>query len=151
MRTGQAASPPRKPGSLLWLHGLVCGGVVTLATPTALLAGVLLAPGVCAVVFDRTPGRPMARCVLLWGVAVTLQPMLTLWRTGHSMTEALGLATDTPTFAWAWAAQAAGWLLSELMPLAIRLALDSRGAARAMLLRKARTRYQTEWNIPPPE
>ena len=40
-----AVRSPARPGSTLWIQGLVCGAVAAFATPTALLAGVLLAPG----------------------------------------------------------------------------------------------------------
>src|SRR5690349_1624154 len=38
------ATQPRRQRSFVWLQGLLCGALATLATPTALLLGVLLAP-----------------------------------------------------------------------------------------------------------
>ncbi|MBV8458066.1 MAG: hypothetical protein JO122_15785, partial [Acetobacteraceae bacterium] len=40
--------------SLIWLQGLLCGALVTLATPVAMLLGVLLAPAIGVVMLDRS-------------------------------------------------------------------------------------------------
>ena len=42
-----AAKPRQR--SMIWLQGLLCGAMVTLATPTALLLGVLLGPALLAI------------------------------------------------------------------------------------------------------
>ena len=82
-RRRKAASkpPPRAPRqhSLIWLQGLLCGAMVTLATPTALLLGVLLGPALLAIVLDREPGRPRARSIALCSMAAAVDPLRTLW------------------------------------------------------------------------
>ena len=57
--TGLVTRQPRQ-HSLTWLQGLLCGAMVTLATPTALLLGVILGPALLAVLLDHEPGRPRA-------------------------------------------------------------------------------------------
>ncbi|MBN9510402.1 MAG: hypothetical protein J0I21_14980 [Alphaproteobacteria bacterium] len=138
-------------GSGLWLGGLACGAVITLATPTAVLAGLLLAPAGLAWVLDRAPDRPTARPMLLCGLAATVQPMATLWLTGHGMETALATAADLATLAVAWAAQAAGWLLSELAPFVAGLAIEARARARGAKLRAERRRLEEEWGLPAAE
>jgi hypothetical protein len=75
----RAAAPLGRQRSLAWLQGLVVGALVTLATSTALLLAVLLAPAMVAFVFDRAPGRPVARSVALCGMAACVGPELALW------------------------------------------------------------------------
>src|ERR1041384_3722306 len=50
-----ATQPPRQ-RSFVWLQGLLCGALATLATPTALLLGVLLAPAFLAIALDQAAG-----------------------------------------------------------------------------------------------
>jgi hypothetical protein len=123
--------------------------VGTLATPTALLLGVLLCPLVLALVLDRRPDRPAARPLLLSGLAATMHPLFRLWRDGHTLEIAVALLMDAGLLATAWAAQAAGWLAAELTPLLVALTLEARSQARAARLRADRARYEAEWDIPP--
>jgi hypothetical protein len=130
---------------MVWLQGLTCGAVVTLAPGVALLLALLLGPGLLAVLLDREPGRPMARCVLLMGVATCVQPLRILWADGGSAAAALALAADLQVLGTAWSAAAAGWLLAELAPLGTRLVLEALARSRAAKLRAERERLLAEW------
>ncbi len=146
--SGSARKRPNvdaKGGSLLWLQGLLCGVLAALATPTALLLAVLLAPGLLSVALDRAPGRPVARTLLLFGLSTTVQPLLTLWKAGHTLDVALGLAFEPATLAASWAAAAAGWLLLQFLPLLVRLALESAALSRKHRLRQLKERCTEEW------
>lgn len=136
-------------GSLLWLAGLACGALVTLATPTAVVAGILLAPGLLSVILDQSPGKPTARSVMLFGLAATVQPLAVLWRTGHHLGTALDLAGDSTVLATAWAAQGGAWLLCELTPLIITLTMEAVSRSRAASLRTARAAFEEQWGLPP--
>jgi hypothetical protein len=124
---------------------------VALATPTALLAAVLLAPTALAMVTDPAPGRPTGRTVLLFGLAASVHSFAMLWHASGSMDGALRIATDVTSPALAWAAQGAGWLLAEAMPVVLRIALDTAAAARLMHLRQQRAVLAEEWNLPVPQ
>jgi hypothetical protein len=130
------------------VQGLGCGAVVALAAPTALLALLLLMPAVVAAVFDPSPQRRAARPVLLWGGAASVAPMVALWTDGHTLSHALALASDLPVLARSWAAQAAGWLAAELLPLLIAAGLHAAAATRAARLRAERARHAAEWDLP---
>lgn len=143
------AGAGRQGGALIWLVGLVCGAVIALATPYAVLAGAVLAPGLLVLLLDGAPGRPMARPVLTIGVATLVQPVLALWAAGHQMGAALALAGDPRALAACWAWQGLGWLALETGPPLIRLVLDGAARARAARLRQARARIEAEWGIPP--
>jgi hypothetical protein len=142
-----AAAAQPKQRSLIWLQGLLCGAMVTLATPTALLLGVLLGPALLATALDRQPGRPRARSIALCSMAASVGPLRTLWMGGHTMSIASALAGNTRVVAAAWTAAAAGWLLAELAPLGVRMALEALSIARAARLRAARARLVEDWGF----
>jgi len=134
---------------VLLLAGLACGALVTLATATAVLAGILLAPGLLSLVLDQAPGRPTARAVMLFGLAATMQPLATLWRTGDHVGIALDLASNLSTLATAWVAQGGAWILCELTPLVIALVMEAISRTQAARLRSARTGFEEQWSLPP--
>ena len=136
-------------GSLLWLQGLACGAVATLATPTFILGALLLAPALLSVAVDQSHGKSTARAVVLFGLAGTVQPLVDLWHAGHTIPAALDMASDTTTLATAWAAQGGAWLLCELGPLVISLVMDALSGARAARLRAERAAYEEQWGLPP--
>jgi len=144
-----AARPGRGLGSAVWLQGLACGAVIALATPTAVLGGLLLAPGIGVLLLEPHAGRLAARVALLCGVAAAAAPMAALWQAGLGVSGAMAAASDPTVLAGCWAAQAAGWLLAQLAPVLLRLAFDARAAAAAARLRAERARYESEWEIPP--
>jgi hypothetical protein len=146
---GSVAAAPRRRASH-WAQGLACGVVATLATPTAVLAGLLLAPAVLTYMLDTRDGRALTRTVLLAGLAAAAQPLTTLWGGGHTMDLALRLVADPSHFGLAWAAQGVGWLLAEALPLAITASYNVQTAARAARLRAARAALEHEWSLPPP-
>jgi hypothetical protein len=148
--TPSIAARPRH-RSLIWLQGLACGAMVTLATPTALLLGVLLGPALVAVALDHEPGRPRARSIALCGMAAAVEPLRTLWMTSHSMEQATHLLGDLRVVGTAWTAAAAGWLLAEVMPIAVRAVLETLGIARTARLRAERARLVETWGLDGPQ
>ncbi len=133
--------------SLTWLQGLLCGAMATLATPTALLLGVLLAPALLAIMLDREPGRPRARAVGLCSAAAAVEPLRMLWTTGHSMAATTALLGTPRIVGTAWAAAAAGWLLAEATPVAVRAVLDAISMTRAARLRAERAKLAEAWGL----
>lgn len=137
----------RRRQSLIWLQGLLCGAMATLATPTTLLLTMLLAPSLLALALDRKAGRPKARSIALANMAASVAPLHSLWAGGHTMSAAIALLTDGGAVAGAWSAAAGGWLLAELAPVAVRAALDGTSAARATRLRAERARLSAAWGL----
>ena len=133
--------------SLVWLQGLLCGALVALATPTALLLGVLLGPAMLALILDRQQGRPRARSIALCSLAASIDPLRALWMTGHSIATATALLGNMRTIGLAWSAAAAGWLLAEVAPIAVRVVLEALSASRAARLRAERARLTEEWGL----
>ena len=132
---------------MVWLQGLLCGAMAMLAPPTALLLGVLLGPAVLALMLDRQPGRPRARSIALFGMAASVDPLRTLWVSGHAMTDAAALLADLHVLG---IAAAAGWLLAEAAPVAVRATLEALTISRTARLRALRSRLSEEWRLDPP-
>ena len=133
--------------SLVWLQGLACGALVTLATPTATLLGILLAPALLAVMFDHEPGRPRARSIGLCNMVAAVEPLHILWTTGHSMATATALLGNPQLIGKAWSAAAAGWLLAEVLPIGVRAILETLSIARTNKLRAERARLVEAWGL----
>jgi hypothetical protein len=133
--------------SVVWLSGLACGALVAIAPGIATVAAGLLAPGIIALKLDRDPGRPVARTILTCGLAGCVHPVITLWNTGQSFDTALAIVTDPTRLGLAWSAAAAGWLLTQITPLAVRAALEAAALARSARLRNARSRIAEAWGI----
>ena len=145
---------PKKPAkagasaSRVWLQGLACGALLMLSTPTALLGALLFAPSAVAALLDGSTGRMATRPMLLWGAAASIRPMVVLWTGVHSNAQALALAGDVQVLGLAWAAQAGGWLVAEILPLFIAIGLNTAAAAQTLRLRHERRRYAAEWDLP---
>lgn len=142
-------APARAATSRLWLHGLLCGTLIAVAAPAALLAAVLGLPALLAWLCDRGSGRPTARNLGLAAAAISIPALAAFWHAGHDWAACLDLLSDPSRLALAWAVQAGFWLVGELAPLAIRLALDAGAAAQAARLRARRAEYEREWGLPP--
>ncbi len=142
----KSASSARANGtSTIWLQGLVCGALVTLATPLALLLVVLLAPAIAAGLLDSQPGRPVARALLLFGLSASVDPARRLLAAGDVMSVSLGLLSQPRVLAVAWGAAAGAWVLVELVPVFFGLILDARSRTTAGQLQKQRERLLENW------
>jgi hypothetical protein len=142
------AKAPRR-HSMVWLQGLGCGAVVALVPAMALLLGVLLLPGVLALLYDRQGGRPVARTVLLCGAAAVVAPALALWGAGKTMDASLILLSDLRVVGTAWSAAAAGWIAAELAPVAVLMVLEAITQTHAARLRATREKLVAEWGFDP--
>ena len=143
----KAKNPAGGGRSLIWLSGLACGMFAVLAPGVAVVVASLLVPGLFALKLDKDPGRPVARAVLTCGLAGCVHPVLMLWNMGQSWDTALAIATDPSALGLAWAAAAAGWLLTQVAPLAVRSALEAAALARAVRLRATRDRIAEAWDL----
>jgi hypothetical protein len=111
---------PTRQHSLVWLQGLLCGAVVTLAK---------------------------ARSIVLCSMAASVGPLHTLWATGHTMATATALSGDMRIIGMAWSAAAGGWLLAEICPILVRAVLEALSLSRAARLRAERTRLAEDWGL----
>lgn len=142
---GRKKLPPER--SYAWAQGLLCGVAAALAPGPALLTGLLLAPGLISLLLDQTPGKPMARAVLLCGLAAAIPPLAALWRGGAGLAPAIALAGDPAVLGAAWLAGAGGWLLNDFAPLLLKIGLDGLAAARTRRLKADRARLTEAWDL----
>jgi len=133
---------PRR--SWLWLQGLACGALACLATPTALLLGGLLAPGLVMWVMEKETGKPNARAMLLCGAAVSFAPLGELWSRGHLIATSLDLLGGPGALASAWAGACAGWLLREGTWLVTKLASEAATLRNLAALKSERAALEAE-------
>ena len=148
-KSAKRKTSPRAAGGrpVVWLSGLACGVLVAIAPGVATVAGGLLAPGLVAARLDREPGHAVARTVLTCGLAGCVQPVITLWNMGQSFDTALAILSDPTTIALAWSLAAAGWLMTQVAPLLVRMALEAAALARTTRLRAMRARIAEAWGL----
>lgn len=139
--------PAVRAAAFPWGQGALCGLLLALATPTAALAGGLLAPSLLMAWFDTEPGKPAARCMALSGLAAAVAPLASLWSGGHSMALAWSLLGDPGALIPAWAAQGGGWLLTKVLPLLLGLLQTWRTERRKSALLTRRGQLQAQWGI----
>lgn len=135
------------PGSALWLLGLICGAGTMTAPATALLAAVLLAPGLVALAMDRAPDRGLVRTVAPAGLGLAVGPMASLWSSGGGMSAALVLALHPGTLLICWGAQALAWGLFEALPALLTATSEMADRARAARLRSELDQLRAEWGF----
>ncbi len=109
----------------------------------------LLLPTAMAWIADSQPGRPTARVVLLFGLTAACAPFDTLWHAGHRLGAAIALAADVRILAIAWAAQAGGWLLTQLLPLLICTWAEVQTQAQIKIFANRKADLLQEWGDTP--
>ena len=70
--------------------------------------------------------------------------------TAAPLAAAIAIVTDPATLGIAWSAAAAGWLLTQVIPLIVRAVLEATFLARAARLRAARGRLMEAWGLEQP-
>lgn len=148
MKTKQSPSRRRDGAKSAWTQGLLLGGLAVAAPGVAVLAGVLLLPGLVAVSVAGRAWRGQARAVLLAGVALSLAPMLGLWRAGGGVGTAIAVLGQGNTLPLAWGAAGVAWLLAEAVPLLIAAAAEARVASQLAKLRAEHAALAADWTPP---
>lgn len=144
--TGMAK--PRKGGGLLvWLQGILCGLGIAAVPGAGVLAFGLLVPGLLVLLFDRSPGRALGRAVLIWNLAGAVGTVVAGWH--DDVRDAMQRLSSPTGLFLAWGIAAAGWLVAQLVPVIVELALRSRDMAQARVLRAERREYEEEWSLDP--
>lgn len=130
-------------GLQVWLLGLACGGLGALVPALAAQGALLLAPGLAGLLCDRAPGRPVARTMLLFGLAGSVEPVRAAWGMGFER------AVDGQGLTTAWLLAALGFLLTQAIPMGVRAVVDQKSEARAAELRRTRAQLVADWGLEP--
>jgi len=134
-------------GGGMWLQGMICGAVLTFATPSAFLAGVLLLPALVTLVIDRAPARKMTRAVALACSAFAYAPLWQLWVDGETMGLALKQILDPSVVCPAWLAGAFAWGVCEILPVGLRIMAEIRAKSRLAALRAEAEALRAAWDL----
>ncbi len=143
MAKPKAASSPAR--SWLWLQGALCGGLVVLAPGTALVLATLLAVALATLGFEQTPGRPVARSMLLMAGATSLAPVVHLWEQGGSLGAAVDILADPAVPLWSWAASGSAWLIGQIWEVVSLFIMQKADEHAENRLREERAKLVEEW------
>ncbi len=132
-------------GSLVWLQGLACGAMAALAPASAGQLAALLAPAIAALFLDRNSGKPIARAMLLFGLAASVEPVRLAWVAGRG--GGFERLMDPDALLPAWLAAAAGWLLAQAVPVVVGVVIDAGKRTRASALQEARATLVAAWGL----
>lgn len=134
----------------IWLLQAVIAALL-MPGPALLLAGVLTPAIGIRLAMDR-PARELARTMALFGLAGGMPVVLALLAQGGELLfQGVGTAFDLAGGPWriavAWAWQAGGLLLAELLPLAVELTWQKQASYRRRQLAARRSALLEEWSL----
>jgi hypothetical protein len=132
---------------MVLLVGLCGGGLIALAPDIALPAGVLLAPGLVAFVFDPTPGRAVARAMLLFQAASSFRPLADAWDRCDGIGPCMDMLAGPRAVLVAWMMAALAWVLTQSLPIGLKLLSDYRVRARRAALEARRDKLVADWGL----
>nr|WP_294501057.1 hypothetical protein [uncultured Rhodopila sp.] len=134
-------------GIMVLLLGLAAGGLIAVAPDIALPAAVLLAPGLIAFTFDPTPRRAVARAMLLFQTAAGFQPLSDAWSRCEGIESCMDTLVQPRTVLTVWLMAAVAWVLTQTLPIALKLLSDYRVRARRAALEVRRDRLIEDWGL----
>jgi hypothetical protein len=134
-------------GLIVLLLGLAGGGLIALSPDIALPMAVLLLPGLLALMLDRSPGYGIARAMLLFQGAACVHPVLGAWYRCAGIDRCMSYLTEWPTTLWVWLAAGTAWLLSQILPLGLKVMDDYRLRYRRSALQAKRQTLAEEWGL----
>ncbi len=134
-------------GFVVLLLALAGGVLIALASDIALPVANQLLPGLLALPFDRSPGCGVARAILLFQLAACVQPILDAWYRCDGIDGCMTELASWPAIFPAWLAAAAAWLLTQILPLGLKMLDDYRMDRRRQALADKRRSLVEEWGL----
>jgi len=132
---------------MVLLVGLAAGGLIAVAPDIALPAAVLLAPGLIAVMFDPSQGRSVARAMLLFQAAASFQPLSDAWSRCDGIESCMDTLVRPRAVLTVWLMAAVAWVLTQTLPLGLKLLADYQVRARRAALEVRRDRLVKDWGL----
>ncbi len=129
------------------LVGLAGGGLIALAPDIAVPAGLLLAPGLAAFLFDPTPSRSVACAMLLFQAAAAVRPVAEAWYRCEGMQSCMDTLGRPRLVVTVWAMAALAWLLTQALPIGLKAVSDYRVSLRRAVLRERREALVADWGL----
>jgi len=134
-------------GLVILILGLAYGCVVALSPDIAAAILVLQVPGLIALLLDRTPGRAVARTMLLFQGAASVHPVISIWYQCEGVRACVALTSERRTLLLVWLAAAGGWVLTQTLPLVLKLVDEARMKRHRDRLTTERERLVAEWEL----
>jgi hypothetical protein len=132
---------------LVLLLALAGGCLIALSPDIALPLAILLLPGLFALVLDRSHGCGVARAMLLFQGAACVHPVINAWYRCAGVDGCMGYLAEWPSILPVWLAAAAAWLLTQILPLGLKLLGDYRLRHRGAALLARREALAEEWGL----
>jgi hypothetical protein len=134
-------------GLIVLLLGLAGGGLIALAPDIAVPTGILLAPGLVAFLFDPTPGHAVARAMLLFQMAACVRPVTDAWFHCEGMNACMDILAQPRQIMTIWIVAAAAWVVTQILPIGLKLLSDYRVNSRRAALQLRREKLVAEWGL----
>ena len=134
-------------GLITLLIGLAGGGLIALSPDIALPTAILLLPGLFALILDRSPGCGVARAILLFQAAACVRPLMNAWYRCDGIDGCMSYLAEWPSILPVWLAAAAAWVLTQALPLGLKLLDDYRIRHRRAVLAARRDALVEEWGL----
>ncbi|HYZ23498.1 MAG TPA: hypothetical protein VE690_15220 [Rhodopila sp.] len=131
----------------LLLLGLGCGGLVALSPDIALPLAVLLLPGLIYLMVDHSEGWGVARAVLLFQAAACVRPISDAWYQCSGVDGCMSMLAAPATILWVWLVGGAAWLLTQVLPIGLKLLNDMRLRHYRSALQARREALNAEWGL----
>ncbi len=134
-------------GLLVLLLALAAGGLIALSPDIALPLVVLLLPGLLALMLDRSSGCGVARAILLFQGAACVRPVMSGWYRCSGIDGCMSYLGDWPTILPVWLAAAAAWVITQILPLGLKVLDDYRVSQHRIALTARREALTAEWGL----
>jgi hypothetical protein len=134
-------------GLIVLLLALAGGALIALSPDIALPLLILLLPGLLALVLDRSPGCGVARAILLFQGAACVQPVLSAWYRCAGIDGCMSYLAEWQSILPVWLAAAGAWLLTQILPMGLKLLDDYRMRHRSAALVERRKALVEEWGL----
>jgi hypothetical protein len=129
------------------LLGLTGGGLIAMAPDIALPGAVLLAPGLAAMLFDPTPGYAVARAMVLFQATVAVRPLTDAWSRCEGIESCMDTLVRPRLVLIVWTMAALAWVLTQVVPLGLKLLSDYRVGVRRTALQQRRETLVADWGL----
>jgi hypothetical protein len=134
-------------GLIVLLVGLAAGGLIALSPDIALPLTILLLPGLLALMVDRSAGCGVARAMLLFQGAACVHPVMGAWYRCAGIDGCMSYLAEWPTVLQAWLAAAAAWVVTQTLPIGLKVLDDYRTRYRRSVLAARREALVAEWGL----
>jgi hypothetical protein len=127
--------------------GIGVGSLIALSPDLAVPLVLLLLPSLVVLLIDQEPSLGHARAMLLFQAAACFNPVRSAWYQCSGLEGCLSQLCQPAAVMRAWLCAAAAWLLTEILPIALKLLEDYRLRGHRAALQRRRQELAAEWGL----